>query len=73
LLILNRREDESIIISDNIEIKILSIDENKVKIGIEAPREITILRREIYDEVIEENKKSIEVDVDILDILKDMD
>lgn len=72
MLILNRKEDESIIISDNIEIKILSIDEGKVKIGIEAPRDITILRREIYDEVIEENKKSIEVDVNILDILKDI-
>lgn len=71
MLILNRKENESIIISDNVEIKILSIDEGKVKIGIEAPRDITILRKEIYDEIIEENKKSIEVDINIFDILKE--
>lgn len=70
MLILNRREDESIIIDDDIKVKILSIEEGKVKLGIEAPKNITILRKEIYDEVIEENKKSIELDINILDILK---
>lgn len=72
MLILNRKIDESIILDDNIEIKILEIQDGKVKIGIEAPREVTILRKEIYDEVIEENRKSLEVESkeNVLEILK---
>lgn len=72
MLILNRKIGESIILDDNIEIKILEIQDGKVKIGIEAPKEVTILRKEVYDEVIEENKKSLEVkeNVSILEILK---
>lgn len=68
MLILNRKTNESIMLEDNIEIKILDIQDGKVKIGIEAPKEITILRKEIHDEVIEENKKSLE-STETLDIL----
>ncbi len=72
MLILNRKINESIILEDNIEIKILEIQDGKVKIGIEAPKEVTILRKEVYDEIIEENKKSLEMgrDSKVLEILK---
>lgn len=75
MLILNRKIGESIILDDNIEIKILGIQDGKIKIGIEAPREVTILRKEVYDEVIEENRKSLKVESkeDILEILKNLD
>lgn len=59
MLILNRKPGESIIIDDDIEIKILESSDGRVKIGIDAPKEITILREEIYREVEEENKKSL--------------
>ena len=48
MLALTRRKDESIIIGDDIEIKILEISGDKVRIGIEAPREIAIHRQEVY-------------------------
>lgn len=72
MLILNRKINESIIIDDTIEIRILEAQDGKVKIGIEAPKNITILRKEVYDEVIQENKKSLESGegLRILDILK---
>lgn len=72
MLILNRKIKESIIIDDTIEIRILEAQDGKVKIGIEAPKDITILRKEVYDEVIQENKKSLELGegLRILDILK---
>lgn len=72
MLILNRKIDESIIVDDNIEIKILEIQDGKVKLGIEAPKEVTILRKEVYEEIIEENRKSLENGRDsrILEILK---
>ena len=59
MLILNRKIGESIILEDHIEIKILEIQDGRVKIGVEAPRDISILRKEVYDAVIEENKKII--------------
>ena len=58
MLALTRRKDESIIIGDNIEIKILEIVGDKVRLGIEAPREIAIHRQEIYLQIQEENKEA---------------
>ncbi|OLS01542.1 carbon storage regulator CsrA [Tissierella creatinophila] len=70
MLILNRKIGESIIVGEDIEITILEIEEGRVKIGIDAPRDINILRKEIYIDITEENKKSLEIDGDVLDILK---
>lgn len=70
MLILNRKIDESIILDDHIEIKILEIQDGRVKIGVEAPKNVSVLRKEVYDAVIEENRKSLEVDVDLLDLFK---
>lgn len=69
MLILNRKIGESIILDDKIEIKILEVQDGKIKIGIEAPKEVTIFRKEVYEAVIEENQKSIESQLDILKIL----
>ncbi len=55
MLVLTRRIDESLMVGDSITVTILSIDGDKVKLGIKAPREITILREEIYQAVQEQN------------------
>ena len=70
MLILNRKIGEAIIIGEDIEITILEVEENRVKIGIDAPRDINILRKEIYIDISEENKKSLDMDEGLLDILK---
>lgn len=69
LLILSRKLDESIIINENIEIKVIEIKDNTVRIGIAAPREIPIYRSEVFKEIEEENKKAAEVNVENLDSL----
>lgn len=51
MLVLSRREDESIIINDNIEIKVIGIKQDQVKIGIVAPKDVKIYRKEIYEEI----------------------
>jgi carbon storage regulator len=56
MLVLARRSDESIHIGDDIVITILAVDGEKVKIGITAPREVPILRQEIYVAVQEQNR-----------------
>lgn len=58
MLILSRKKDESVVIDDNIEIKIIAIEEGKVKLGISAPKNIEIHRKEIYLEIQAENKNA---------------
>lgn len=70
MLVLHRKNGESIMIGNKIEIKILEVGEGKVKVGIEAPRDISILRREVYLEIIEENKKASEFEKDSLGLIK---
>ncbi len=49
MLVLTRKVDESIVISGNITIKILGVERDRVKIGIAAPKEIIVLRKELLD------------------------
>ena len=56
MLVLTRKSDESIIIGKDIEVKILAVEEGRVKIGISAPKNIEIMRKEIYVEIQQENK-----------------
>lgn len=67
MLALTRKKGESIIIGDNIEIVILGIQGEQVKIGVEAPREISVHRREVYEQIRETNKASSEsADIDTI-------
>lgn len=71
MLILNRKVNESIMIDDRIEVRILEIVDGKIKIGIEAPREVTILRKEVYDEIRKENTEAANISLDSFSRLKE--
>lgn len=57
MMVLSRQRDESIMIGDNIEIIIVSAGEDKVRLGITAPKDIPIHRKEIYDAIQKEKEK----------------
>lgn len=58
MLVLSRQRDESIIIGDNIVVTIVDIRGDKVRLGIEAPGEIPVHRREVYEAIQRENVRA---------------
>ena len=62
MLVLSRTKDESIIIGDDIEITIVDVRGDKVRLGIQAPRTMSVHRKEIY-EAIQKEKKQMEEDL----------
>ncbi|QYR22112.1 carbon storage regulator CsrA [Paenibacillus sp. sptzw28] len=59
MLILTRKKGQSIIINNNIEILISAVDGDQIKIGIRAPEEISIFRKEVYEEVQQTNQEAV--------------
>ena len=55
MLVLTRKKEQSIVINDNIEVTIVDIQGDQVRLGINAPRHISIHRKEVYLEIQEEN------------------
>ena len=55
MLVLARRINESIMIGDDIEVIVIDIKGDQVKVGVKAPKKITVHRKEIYDEIRQEN------------------
>lgn len=62
MLVLSRQRDESIIIGDNIVITIVDIRGDKVRLGIQAPKDISVHRQEIYDAIRNENAENTDTD-----------
>ena len=57
MLVLTRKLGETIVIGDNIVIKVVDIHGKQIRLGIEAPSEITIFRGEIHERIMAENRK----------------
>lgn len=72
MLALSRKNNESIMIGNDIEITILDIRNDQVKIGIRAPKDVGIYRKEIYLQIQEENKQAVEMNVSDLGALEQL-
>lgn len=59
MLALTRRKGESLVINNNVEVSILEIRGDQVKIGISAPREVPIYRKEVYLQIQKENQAAV--------------
>ncbi len=70
MLALSRRKNEAIVIDNNIEITILEVKGDQVKIGINAPKEVPVYRKEVYMQIQESNKEA--VNPELLEALKNL-
>ena len=61
MLVLSRQRDETIMIGDNVEITVVDIRGDKVRLGITAPRHIQVHRKEVYDAIKRENQQAANV------------
>ena len=59
MLALTRKKGESLVINNNIEIKVLEIRGDQIKIGISAPKEVPIYRKEVYVQIQKENEEAM--------------
>ena len=55
MLVLTRKSGESIRISDDIVVKIIEIGKNRIRVGIDAPPDVSVLRNEVYEQIQQEN------------------
>lgn len=70
MLVLTRKQNQSIQIGDDIEVKVLDVAGDQVKLGISAPGSMDIYRKEIYLDIQKQNNEAANLSVDILDLLK---
>ena len=58
MLVLTRKKDQTLVINDNIEITVLDIQGDQIRLGVNAPRSVKIFRKELYLEIMAENKNA---------------
>ena len=70
LLVITRKNGESILIGDDIEITVSKVEDGSVKLAINAPKEMTILRKELFEEVENQNKEATKVNIELIKMLE---
>jgi carbon storage regulator len=70
--VLARKKGQSIVINDDIELVVVDVQKDVVRLGIKAPKNVTVFRKEIYEEIAKENKMASEVrKIDFSKIMRD--
>jgi carbon storage regulator len=72
LLVLTRKVGESIRIGEDIELKIVDIDGEQIKLGINAPKHIEVHRQEVYEAIQTENEQAASLEENLMNIFKNM-
>lgn len=66
MLALSRKKGEALVINNNIEVTVLEVKGDQVKIGISAPKEVPIYRKEVYLQIQDSNKEAMQADLKAL-------
>ncbi len=71
MLVLSRQKDQTIMIGDKVEITVVDIRGDKVRLGITAPSEIPVHRKEVYDAIKQENREAANIKLEDITDLND--
>jgi len=71
MLVLTRKQNEAIQIGEDIEIKVLGIEGDQIKLGINAPKSVDIHRKEIYLDIQEQNNEAANISFNVIQMLKE--
>lgn len=72
MLVLTRKKGQSIVIAEKIKITVLELRGDQVRLGIEAPQELSVYREEIYEQILSENIVATGIDVKALEDLQEL-
>ncbi len=72
MLVLARKKNESLIIGNEIEVRILDLKGDVVRLGISAPSSVPVYRKEIYDQILKENMAAASMDISLEDISRNI-
>lgn len=72
MLVLTRKPDQSIMVGNEIEITVLEVRGEQVRVGIRAPRNVTVHRKEVYEQIRDENLSAYALSVENLPSLEDL-
>ena len=70
MLILSRKKDESILIGSDIEVTVIAVQGDQVKLGIKAPKKVDVYRKELFEEIQNENVEAAEIIINMSELLK---
>lgn len=66
MLVLSRKKGETIMIGDQIEVKVISVDGDQVKLGIIAPKSVKVHRSEVFEAIQQQNKEALASSMEVL-------
>ena len=66
MLALSRKKGEALVINNNIEVTVLEVKGDQIKIGISAPKEVPVYRKEVYLQIQDSNKEAMQADLEAL-------
>ena len=69
MLVLSRKEEDKIIINENIVLTVIEVNGARVKLGLEAPADIEIHREEIYRKIVMENKAAVDLSTEVKQLI----
>ncbi|MER1957435.1 MAG: carbon storage regulator CsrA [Solibacillus sp.] len=70
MLVLSRKKGESIMIGDHIELKVIAVEGDQVKLGIVAPKSVKVHRHEVFESIMQQNKEALDAVPDFVKNLK---
>ncbi len=70
MLVITRKKGESLLIGKDIEVTVVKLDDGSVKLAISAPKNITILRKELFQEIEQENKNAAGFNAEVIKLIK---